>query len=82
MPRSHNKICVSDGPGVLRVWERDGCVLHSIGEHAEGLLCALAWQPNGRHIYIAQQLDGRPRIVLFELNGLQHGAIDVTGKGG
>ena len=66
---------------VLRVWERDACVLHAIGEHSPGLLGPLAWQPNGRHIYAAQRLDGQQRVVLFERNGLSHGCFKVHHEG-
>eukprot|EP00887_Chlorella_sp_A99_P002271 scaffold10.g2271.t1 len=38
----------------VRVWDRDACELHSVGEAAPGLLPAAAWQPNGRHLYVAQ----------------------------
>lgn len=49
-----------DGPGVatatLRIWERDTAELHSQGQPesaAAALLPAAAWQPNGRHLYVA-----------------------------
>lgn len=49
-----------DSPGAatatLRVWERDTVELHSQGQPesaAAALLPAAAWQPNGRHLYVA-----------------------------
>ena len=68
-------------PMVLRVWERDACALHAIGEHIPGLLGPLAWQPNGRHTYAAQRMDGQQRVVLFERNGLSHGHFEVRHEG-
>ena len=58
---------------VLRVWEREECVLHAIGEDVAGLLGPVCWQPNGRHIYAAQDVRGQQGVVLFERNGLSHG---------
>ena len=40
-----------------------------------------AWQPNGRHLYVAQQTPSGPRVLLFETNGLQHGGFDVGPSG-
>jgi hypothetical protein len=37
----------------VRIWDREGAGLHAVGEQAAGLLCALAWQPNCRHLYAA-----------------------------
>ncbi|KAK9915662.1 hypothetical protein WJX75_002381 [Coccomyxa subellipsoidea] len=69
-------------PWVVRVWERESGALHSVGEHAPGLLGKLAWQPNGRNLYAAcRQPTGALRVLLFESNGLQHGGFDVPGKG-
>lgn len=51
------------------------------GEKAEGLLPVLAWQPNGRHLYAAQQDAQGQRVILYELNGLQHGNFEVSGPG-
>lgn len=49
-----------DGPGassaMLRIWERDTAELHAQGQpesSAAALLPAAAWQPNGRHLYVA-----------------------------
>ena len=54
-------------------------------EVAEGeqivLLPVLAWQPNGRHLYAAQQDAQGQRVILYELNGLQHGSFNVPGPG-
>ena len=66
----------------IRIWERKGAELHAMGEHARGLDGVLAWQPNGRHLYAAQHVDGRPTIVLYEANGLQHGGFAVSSSGG
>lgn len=51
------------------------------GEKAEALLSVLAWQPNGRHLYAAQKDAHGQRVVLYELNGLQHGSFEVSGPG-
>lgn len=37
----------------IHVWDRATFELHASGEAAEGLLPLLAWQPNGRHLYVA-----------------------------
>lgn len=49
--------CCSAAPCQVSIWERgsDGCQLHAAGEAAPGLLPVLAWQPNGRHLHVAQQ---------------------------
>lgn len=65
----------ADTQAVLRVWEREECTLHAIGEDTAGLLGPLCWQPNGRHIYAAQQTGGQQGVVLFERNGLSHGSF-------
>ena len=71
----------SGAPAVVRVWTREA-QLHSLGEAAEGLLPVLAWQPNGRHLYVAQAAPGgAQRVLLFESNGLQHGGWDVRQAG-
>lgn len=66
---------------MLKIWLRDGCRLHAIGEAAAGLLPVGAWQPNGRHLYVAQQAPAGPRVLLFETNGLQHGGFDLGPTG-
>ncbi len=63
------------------MWEREGCVLHAMGEDAPGLLGPVCWQPNGRHIYAAQECSGERRIALFERNGLAHGGFPVRTQG-
>lgn len=40
----------------VRIWDRELCELHAVGEAAPALHAALAWQPNGRHLYAAQAL--------------------------
>ena len=65
----------------LRIWERDNFQLHAVGETLEGLTPVLAWQPNGRHLYAAQQLGDAASVFLFEANGLQHGSFDVRVSG-
>lgn len=62
------------------MWERDDCSLHTIGEDTPGLLVSVSWQPNGRHIYAAQEVDGEQRVVLFERNGLTHGSFTTASK--
>ena len=67
---------------MIRIWEREKCQLHAVGEHCAGLSGHIAWQPNGRHLYAAcAGLDGLPSIMLFERNGLQHGGFELHGKG-
>lgn len=40
----------------MQVWDRaSGCQLHAACEAAAGLVPVLAWQPNGRHLYTAQE---------------------------
>ncbi len=51
------------------------------GEKADALLPVLAWQPDGRHLYAAQRDAEGQRVILYELNGLQHGSFDVAGPG-
>ena len=72
---------------MVRIWESEGCKLHSVGEAAPGLLGPIAWQPNGRHLYAAQQQvpaqsqAAAQCVVLFERNGLLHGELAVPGSG-
>ena len=66
----------------VRIWTRESCVLHSVGEAVPGLQPCLAWQPNCRHLYAAQASSEQGnRVVLFETNGLQHGGFSVPGPG-
>ena len=66
----------------VRIWTRESCTLHSVGEAAPGLQPCLAWQPNGRHLYAAQASPEQGnRVVLFETNGLQHGGFSIPGPG-
>ncbi|KXZ43844.1 hypothetical protein GPECTOR_79g123 [Gonium pectorale] len=37
----------------VRIWDRTTMELHATGDAAEGLLPVPAWQPNGRHLYVA-----------------------------
>ena len=72
------------GPeSVVRIWDREGCQLHSVGEYMPGLLPVASWQPNGRHLYVARssRAGAELQVVLFERNGLQHGSFDVPGPG-
>lgn len=46
----------SGGGCSVRIWEREGCELHAVGEEAPALYPLLSWQPNGRHLYAAQAL--------------------------
>lgn len=42
----------------VRIWERQTGELHASGETAPGLLAAAAWQPNGRHLFVASSVAG------------------------
>jgi len=55
-------------------------LLTAVGERVEGLSRASAWQPNGRHLFVAveeEKEEGekgkRYSVALFERNGLGHG---------
>lgn len=72
---------VSSAETTLKIWAREGCELHAIGERGPGLQPLAAWQPNGRHLYVAQATPQGPRTMLFETNGLQHGGFDVAHTG-
>jgi elongator complex protein 1 len=69
------------GECAIRIWEESGGPAHAFGEHAAGLEVALAWQPNGRHLYAVQRLDGRSQVLLYERNGLRHGGFPVSSTG-
>ena len=66
-----------DGPGP-RSRRR---LLTAVGERVEGLARASAWQPNGRHLFVAVEggegKEGKmaksSSVALFERNGLGHG---------
>lgn len=45
------------GPVCVRVWDREALELHAVGQAAGGLAAVAAWQPNGRHLYVAAQCD-------------------------
>jgi len=62
-------------PATLRVWDGRTLQPHAEGEAATALSAVAAWQPNGRHLYVAQHAGPTPRVVLFERNGLQHGGF-------
>lgn len=72
---------VSSAETTLKIWAREGCELHAVGERGPGLQPLAAWQPNGRHLYVAQVTPQGPRTMLFETNGLQHGGFDVAHTG-
>lgn len=42
----------------VRIWDRQTGELHASGEAAAGLLPTAAWQPNGRHLYVASSVAG------------------------
>lgn len=65
----------------LRIWDRESFGLVSRGEQVTGLEPVLGWQPNGRHLYAAQHVDGAAHVRLYERNGLQHGSFDIPGTG-
>ena len=46
-----------------------------------GLSAVAAWQPNGRHVYVAQHAGPSARMLLYERNGLQHGGFDISVPG-
>jgi elongator complex protein 1 len=52
--------CTQDLPVIgntssrVRVWDRESGELHALGESVVGVQSVLAWQPNGRHLYVAQ----------------------------
>ena len=46
----------SHSPGRIRVWDVEGQMLHSIGEQSPGIIPAIAWQPNGRVLCVANSL--------------------------
>lgn len=69
----------------LRVWSKQGALLHCGDKHAEearGLLPLVAWQPNGRNIYCCQRVQEELRVCIFERNGLGHGSFGVPGAEG
>ncbi|CAD7702171.1 unnamed protein product [Ostreobium quekettii] len=65
----------------LSIWERESCSLHSTGDTTNLVGRALAWQPNGRHIYATCNCDGHLSMKLFEKNGLGHGSFDLPSQG-
>jgi hypothetical protein len=48
-------------PFRVRVWDRHTLEMHAAGEASEGLQPLPAWQPNGRHLYVAA--DAKPAVV-------------------
>jgi len=44
----------TSGSSRVRVWDRESGELHALGEYVVGVQSVLAWQPNGRHLYVAQ----------------------------
>ena len=70
-----------DGRATMSIWDGKTLQLHADGEAAAGLAAVGAWQPNGRHLYAAQHTGPRPRVLLFERNGLQHGGFDIPVPG-
>lgn len=47
------------GSATLRIWERETAELHAVGQAESttaALLLAAAWQPNGRHLFVAASL--------------------------
>ena len=66
------------------VYQRDGWQRYADG-HVEPITCsALAWQPNGRHLYVAGHKAGDPATAwlrLLETNGLEHGDTALQGRG-
>lgn len=63
----------------LRIWSKAECKLAHVGndaaDEAVGLQPAVAWQPNGRHIFCSQVVGTARSVSLFERNGLGHGAF-------
>ncbi|GAX74696.1 hypothetical protein CEUSTIGMA_g2144.t1 [Chlamydomonas eustigma] len=85
---------MSSGSRSIKVWDRVDLSLHAEIASVEGILPALSWQPNGRHLYIAaaantQEMSSattsrcpNAKVLMYERNGLPHGGFDVPTQSG
>lgn len=66
----------------LAIFETSG-LKHKATVQTDDLLNGcMAWQPNGRHLYVSSpSKEGSSRILLIETNGLEHGSFDLRTNG-
>lgn len=63
----------------VRVWTRETGELHSLGEPVQHICPAISWQPNNRHIYVAQHIHSydssteRPSLVSSQQQSFSKG---------
>jgi elongator complex protein 1 len=66
----------------VRVWDRESGKLHALGESVVGVHSVLAWQPNGRHLYVAQHKHfALESVENSTSNGPENGDNDLQQRG-
>lgn len=63
-------------PPRVRIWDRELAQLHALGETAPGLQAVMDWQPNCRHLYVAQR-----RTLAAESGSQEEGVEDLGPRG-
>lgn len=65
------------GQRAFKVFNKEGALQYT-SEKCNGLHGSLAWRPSGQWIAVAQYLEERYVMALFEKNGLRHREIPLT----
>jgi len=60
------------GAGRIRVWDVESQKLHSIGEQSPGTIPVISWQPNGRVLCVANDLDEDQVKEVSQLRQITH----------
>ena len=66
----------------VRVWDRESGELHALGESVVGIQSVISWQPNGRHLYVAQHnpVKSTPSLEIHGNGSSSHGIGTGTGS--
>ena len=63
---------IAGGAGRIRVWDVESQKLHSIGEQSPGTMPVVSWQPNGRVLCVANDLDEEQVKEVGQLRQITH----------
>ncbi|KAG2485392.1 hypothetical protein HYH03_015878 [Edaphochlamys debaryana] len=67
-------------PYGVRIWDRTTMEIHASGESTDGVLPLPAWQPNGRHLYVAASV-AAPAAVAKGAPGTKPPVLAAAGGG-
>ena len=68
-------------PPRIRIWDRETHELHALGEPEQGLLPVISWQPNNRHLFVANHTSPDDKRNKMSPDALEEKNLDPKARG-